>query len=177
MLASAATMQPSRIRRPGRLPGVSYVGIQRYFLTLCTCNRKKWFQDAAVVDQVRSQLTRIASDLQFAVPAHCLMPDHAHLLVEGTTPTSDLQQFVVSFKQKTGFEFAANRNTRLWQDGYYDRILRSDEATLTVVRYILENPVRAGLVARFSDYSFSGSDRYSLEELAEASSEGWSSSR
>jgi hypothetical protein len=60
----------------------------------------------------------------------------------------------------------------LWQAGYYDRILRHDEDSLTVVRYILENPVRAGLVSRFSDYPYSGSDRYSLKELAVACSQG-----
>ncbi len=44
----------------------------------------------------------------------------------------------------------------LWQEGYYERVLRSDEATETVVRYVLDNPVRAGLVQRAEDYSFSG---------------------
>jgi len=115
---------------------------------------------------------KTAADQRFAVSAYCLMPDHAHLLVEGTTAASDLRRFVGRFKQKTGFTFAAQRGARLWQDGYRDRIPRSDEATLTIVRYILENPVRAGLVARFDEYPYSGSDRYSLEELAQAVSQG-----
>lgn len=159
-------MPQRALRRPGRLPGVSYVGIQRYLLTLCTAERRTWFADARVADQVQSQLLHSAADHGFVIPVYCLMPDHAHLLVEGTTPGSDLPRFVSSFKQKSGFAFARQRPERLWQIGYHDRILRNDEATLAVVRYILENPVRAGLVARFSDYRYSGSDRYSLEELA-----------
>jgi len=94
------------------------------------------------------------------------------MLAEGTTLGSDLRRFVSSFKQNSGFTFSRERAARLWQNGYYDRVLRDDEATLTVVRYILENPVRAGLVARVSDYPYLGSDRYSLEELAIASSQG-----
>jgi putative transposase len=134
---------------------------------------RPWFVDAAVVDRVRKQLSQSAVDHSFAVPAHCLMPDHVHLLAEGTTPESDLRRFVSSFKQKSGFTFSQERHrSRLWQDGFYDRILRNDEETLTVVRYILDNPVRAGLVAKFSDYPYSGSDRYSLEELAIACSQG-----
>jgi len=128
--------------------------------------------DAALVDRVRSQLSQSAVDHCFTIPAYCLMPDHVHLRAEGTTPGADLRRFVSSFKQNSGFTFSRERAARLWQKGYYDRVLRDDEATLTVVRYILENPVRAGLVARFSDYPYAGSDRYSLEELAIASSQG-----
>jgi REP element-mobilizing transposase RayT len=125
-----------------------------------------------VVEQVRSQLSQSATEYCFAIPAYCVMPDHAHLLAEGTTFQSDLPRFVSCFKQKTGFRFSKERGARLWQDGYHDRILRDDEATLAVVRYILENPVRKKLVSRFSEYPYSGSDRYSLEELGDACSQG-----
>jgi hypothetical protein len=46
-----------------------------------------------------------------------------------------------------------------------DRVLRSDEATFDVVRYIFENPVRAGLVRSPADYPFLGSDVWSVEEI------------
>ena len=164
-------MPSLRPPRPGRLHGVSYVGKQRY-LTLCTFERHRWFEDPDVVSLVRTQFVRTAADQAFEIPAQCMMPDHAHLLAEGTTPASDLCAFMSSFKQKTGFAFATKHGQRLWQVGYYDRMLRSDEATPIVVRYILENPVRAGLVSRFSDYPYSGSDRYTLEELAAGVSQG-----
>ena len=96
------------------------------------------------------------------------MPDHLHLLVEGTTLEVDLRRFVSAFKQQTGFGFVRQYSAQLWQDGYYDRVLRSDEETPDVVRYILDNPVRAGLVALFDQYPYSGSDRYSISDLAEA---------
>jgi hypothetical protein len=50
----------------------------------------------------------------------------------------------------------------LWQEGYYERIVRNDESTLVVIRYVLENPVRAGLVARYQDYRFLGG-KYSAD--------------
>ena len=95
------------------------------------------------------------------------MPDHLHVLAAGRTETSDLIRLVCRFKQRSGFWFSKERHTRLWQPGYYDHILRDNETTLVVARYILENPVRAGLVERFSEYQFSGSSLYSLEDLAE----------
>jgi hypothetical protein len=71
-------------------------------------------------------------------------------------------------KQKSGFDFKKTRRAPLWQDGYYDRILRSDEQTIVVARYILDNPARAGLAARFDRYPFSGSNRYTMQQLADA---------
>jgi hypothetical protein len=47
-------------------------------------------------------------------------------------------------------------------------VLRGDEATLGVARYILENPVRAGLVARVEDYPFAGSMVYPIAEILAA---------
>ena len=47
-------------------------------------------------------------------------------------------------------------------------VLRDDEATLIVARYILENPVRAGLVATPESYPFSGSEVYALGEILDA---------
>ena len=46
---------------------------------------------------------------------------------------------------------------RLWDKGYYDRVLRDSEATEAVAPYILANPVRAGLVKSIEDYPFLGS--------------------
>ena len=56
---------------------------------------------------------------------------------------------------------------RLWQDGYFDRLLRREEATCEVVGYIIGNPVRAGLCSDASRYPFSGSSRYTVGELIE----------
>jgi hypothetical protein len=50
----------------------------------------------------------------------------------------------------------------------YEHTLRNDEAALSVARYILENPIRAGLVTRIEDYPYSGSSLYSIEQILEA---------
>ena len=50
-----------------------------------------------------------------------------------------------------------NYNKNLWHISYYDHILRKEEAIESVGLYILENPVRKGLVSDFSEYPFSRS--------------------
>jgi hypothetical protein len=42
----------------------------------------------------------------------------------------------------------------VWADGFHDRALRWEEQLVDVARYIVLNPVRAGLVARVGDYSY-----------------------
>lgn len=94
------------------------------------------------------------------------MPDHVHLLVQGTTEESDLRSFVKGTKQSSGRVYAAMNESRLWDDGYYDRVLRQDTDLREVARYIVWNPVRAGLAATPSEYPFVGSDLLPKEELA-----------
>jgi REP element-mobilizing transposase RayT len=92
------------------------------------------------------------------------MPDHLHLLVD-TEDDANLIGFVKRFKQTTGWWFR-NRYlagslkaspASLWHKSYYDHVLRSEEGLPQVAKYIVGNPVRAGLVESPEDYPFSGS--------------------
>ena len=69
------------------------------------------------------------------------------------------------FKQLAGYAYKVRPGGFLWQPSYYDHVLRDDEETSTAVRYVLENPVRRGLVKSFENYPFSGSEVFSVEEL------------
>ena|SRR5688572_5217848 len=145
------------LRRPRRLDGVPYVGFCRYSLRFGTHARRCLFVEPTPVNAAHQQILRTAGEDQFAVLAHCYMPDHLHLVLEGTSESSDLRRFAKVSKQRVDYVFRTQLGIRsTWQEGYYDRVLRSDEATETVVRYVLENPVRAGLVTRAEDYPYSG---------------------
>ena len=85
------------------------------------------------------------------------MPDHVHLVLEGCHESSDLRRFVKVAKQRVSYVFRTELGIpAVWQEGYYERVLRSEEATDVIVRYVLDNPVRAQLVTRAEDYPFSG---------------------
>ena len=87
------------------------------------------------------------------------MPDHLHMLVEGLAPDARFRPMVTFAKQRR----AVVAPCRLWQRGYYERVLRTDEHTLVVSAYILANPVRAGLVSSAHDYPFSFSIEHGKE--------------
>jgi len=155
-------------KRPRRLRGVSYIGMLRYSLTICTACRRDIFASADAVAAVLAQLRQLATLFEFAVVAYCFMPDHLHLLIAGQSEQSDLCEFVRRFKQVTAFAYRQAVGDDLWQPGYHERVLRDDEATLTVARYILANPVRAGLATEVGEYPFVGSEVYDAKELLTA---------
>jgi REP-associated tyrosine transposase len=152
----------------GHLGAFDYTGLYRYFLTFCTNGRHCLFINPEVVALVRSQILRSATDEQFAVVAYCFMPDHLHLLVEAQSQNADCRAFIKRAKQFAGFHYARTFGGRLWQRYGFERVLRDDEATLIVARYIIENPVRAGLVATPESYPFSGSELYALGDILAA---------
>jgi putative transposase len=154
-----------RTGNPGHLKTFDYLGLHRYSLTFCTDRRQKLFTTHDVVDLVLEQIARAAGQYQFAIIAYCFMPDHAHLLIEGRSADSDAKEFIVRAKQYSGFHHKKARRSRLWQRYGFEHVLQDDELTLVVAKYILENPIRAGLVGRVEDYPFVGSLMYGLRDL------------
>src|SRR5687767_4703273 len=154
--------------RPPRLPDFPYVGKYTYFLTTCTVRRQPVLRDEPVARMVVAQIRRTSRQFSFALLAYCVMPDHVHLLVAGRSDTSDLRRFVKRLKQSTGQLFAHHAQQPLWQEGYYDRVLRPEEAEAMIARYIIENPVRAGLVQNARDYPYLGSDAWPIDEIVDA---------
>jgi REP element-mobilizing transposase RayT len=140
-----------------RLKAFEYRGPYRYFLTICTRERQRLFVVPDTVNPVVLQLRRAATATGMAVLAYCIMPDHMHALAEGTVATADFCEFVRRFKQASSFRHARVHGTGLWQRSYFERVLRADEDSVQIARYVLENPVRAGLAANALAYPFSGS--------------------
>jgi len=114
---------------------------------------------------VTAQLVHVADVERFFVIAYCFMPDHLHALVKGTDRASDFRRFVRLFKQRSAFHWKRRYGQILWQRSYFEHVLRDDEAMLGVARYILDNPVRAGLVNRPEQYPYLGSLTMTVPEL------------
>jgi putative transposase len=154
--------------RPPRLARFEYVGRYSYFLTICTHERSAIFRNEEWARLVIAQFRRTATTFSFAILAYCVMPDHVHLLLAGRSEGADLRRFVKRVKQSVGQRYANRTKQRLWQEGYFDHVLRPGESEASMAKYIIENPVRAGLVAVATDYPYSGSDVWTVQEIAAA---------
>ena len=123
-----------------------------YLLTANTAGRQPVFGDFALGRLVVSQF-RIADEMGFANSlAWVVMPDHFHWLIELKRGSlSELMQRAKSLSTKS-VNLSTGRKTRLWQSGFHDRALRREEDLVKLARYIVANPLRAGLVQKLGDY-------------------------
>ena len=151
--------------RPPRLAGFSYTGCHRYFLTICTLQKLEHFRVEGLVNDVWLQFLRTSKERHFVISAYCFMPDHVHFLVEGTSDAADFRRFVSEAKQRGAHAARPWVRGRLWQAGYFDRILREDDNAYDVARYIVQNPVRAGLATSPGEYPFLGSTILPTDDL------------
>ncbi|MDI2594607.1 transposase [Pseudomonas sp. N3-W] len=130
-----------------------YVEANRiYLLTTNTLDRKSVFESLTlgrlVVEQFRSAEEQgWANSLAWVV-----MPDHFHWLIELQQGSlSELMQKTKSLSTRA-VNMATGRKGSLWQQGYHDRALRREEDLVELARYVVANPLRAGLVERLGDY-------------------------
>src|SRR5688572_20771566 len=144
------------LRRTGRLPGFDYQGHFVYALTLCAFAAAPRFVDARVVQEAHRIFCEAAERWRFQILAHCFMPNHLHLVVYGVEENADLRRFVHDVKQRSGYWHSQQKGARLWQESYFDNIVRDEESVARQVCYVLNNPVRAGLVNRWDEWPHSG---------------------
>jgi len=87
--------------------------------------------------------------------AYVLMPDHFHWLIQ-LHKDADITSSVSRVKSVSAHSINKylGGNARVWQRSFYDHALRKEEDLIHVARYIVANPLRAGLVKSLSEYSF-----------------------
>ena len=138
----AADLRKGRVSEVGRI----------YLLTTVTEGRNPLFTDWRVGRWVVGEMRAEHESGWVESLAWVLMPDHLHWLValrEGSLDT-------LMRRVKSRSAIAIRRNVggtgRVWQKGYHDHAARADEDVRALARYVVANPLRAGLVQSLRDY-------------------------
>jgi len=126
-------------------------------ITLCLLSPREGFRAAAVVEVFMSALARTLHQHGCRAPAYCFMPNHLHLLVEGVGAEADMWLALVHFKRVTGAWLEQHRRIGQWQSGFDARPKDPTTSLRRAAEYVINNPVRAGLVRDWRDYPFTGS--------------------
>jgi putative transposase len=152
-------------RRSIRLPAWDYRSPGYYFVTMCTHQRECLFADAEFCDVAANALRRIleqAHAAHIALDEWVVMPNHVHLILifvdypaqaelsarrEGFANAAAGSLGVVVGRYKTAVTTRINnlRRTpggRVWQRGYYERIIRNEREWWATQAYIRQNPLR-----------------------------------
>lgn len=142
--------------------GIRRLGIDRvmagpaYAVTVGTRDRVPVFDDIPFGRECARLLRDACERTGVGLGAYCLMPDHACLILRLESRTS-LPAIVTAWKSLC----AQARRQRggaaaFWERGYAERELPGAEAVRLATRYVLEKPVRAGLVVQVRDYPLCG---------------------
>ena len=150
---------------PKHLPDFPYIGKLSYALEFTTEQRALLLRERPAIELVVQQFLRAARERGFVIAMHCLMPDHAHLLVDGERDDSDCLAFIKAAKQYSAYYFKRAYDQRLWQRYGHERFIRDEMERALTIRYLLANPVKAGLVGDPREYHGLGSERHTIEAL------------
>ena len=136
-----------------RLPDYDYTGDADVHLTLCA-DRGRPFNNTLVADMVCASVERSSGICGYRLFGFCLMPDHVHVLLSpGWDSECPLEDWLQRFKSFTTNEFTKlGGQAPLWQRSAYDHVCRKQETAERVLTYIVNNPVRSGLVECWMDW-------------------------
>jgi REP element-mobilizing transposase RayT len=125
-----------------------------YLVTVATHQRTPLFQEFAagrlVVNTLHHQHhTGIVNSLAFVV-----MPDHLHWLVQirERHSLSRILQFTKAMSARRINVLRDGAGMPVWQSGFHDHAVREEEDLRDLARYVITNPLRAGLVTAIGDY-------------------------
>lgn len=132
-----------------------------YHVVLRGINRQQIFED----DEDYNKFIEVLSDCKaksgFKCPAYCLMGNHIHLLIKtGDEPLGQVFRRIGA-RYVYWYNFKYARSGHLFQDRYKSAAVEDEAYLLSAVRYIHNNPVKAGIVRGASSYRWSSERSYS----------------
>ena len=127
-------------------------------------NRTRIVEDTIDCDVFTSLLRRVARRWKWRLYAFCLMPNHYHVVVAAKLEHLSRGMHALNGPHATRFNRRHGRSGHLFQERYDARLIDGDEYVEAACRYVLHNPVRAGVVDHALDWPWSGGEaRHALD--------------
>jgi REP element-mobilizing transposase RayT len=142
-----------KIDRPPRLRRV-YQRDPIFFVTFNTWNHQQLLASDSVHQALKAYCIRGIEMGRVWVGRYVIMPDHVHLFVRGVGEF-DLGIWIRGLRRAMSKHMISNE-TYLWQDGFFDHVIRQKESFADKCEYVMMNPVRAGLVTSYEQWPFQG---------------------
>ena len=120
----------------------------------------EWLRDDIIAEIVKYSLF-FQDKNEYNLLCYCIMPNHVHILIKPILKSEGKPYplFPIMQKHKSYTAVEANkilnRNGKFWQRGYYDHYVRDEKEYFNIIRYILNNPVKAGFVEKYKDWEYS----------------------
>ena len=147
---------PNRAFHLPRLPREYYQGDAVVHWTLPISHRREGWLDERFHAAFRELTLHTAAREGLACPTYCLMPDHLHLVWMGLRLDSDQLNGMAFLRTYLEPKLAPEK----FQHQAHDHVLKEDDrrrnAFARVCHYVLENPVKDGIVKQPDEWPFGG---------------------
>lgn len=121
-------------------------------------NRTRIVEDAIDCGAFTSLLQRVARRWEWRLYAYCLMPNHHHVVADATLEHLSRGMHALNGPHASRFNRRHCRSGHLFQERFDARLIESEAYLEEACRYVLDNPVRAGLVQHALDWPWSGGE-------------------
>ena len=123
-----------------------------YFVTTVTHRRQPVFLDLYCARDLVHCIKQIHESNRVVSLSWVIMPDHFHWLVQLNDPV--LSEVMNELKGMSSRKINQRLGVggKLWQKSYFDRATRDGEDIREVARYIVANPLRAGIAGNIDEY-------------------------
>jgi REP element-mobilizing transposase RayT len=114
-----------------------------------------WLRRTDVADLV-AEAIHYRDGAEYELDAYCIMPNHVHLLIGVQRFNTCLNAILQSLKAYTARKCNTllTRQGPFWHHESYDHVIRDGPELDRVVRYIIKNPVAAGLCKNWEDWTW-----------------------
>ncbi len=128
---------------------------QIYHVVSRTWQRRQVFSDWKYANAACRSFTCTKTLKDSSLLCWVLMPDHAHWLVQ-LGEIDSLSELIGRMKSLSAMEVrtCAGHQGSIWYPGFYERAIRKNDDLLDVARYIVANPLRAGLSKSVKQYPY-----------------------
>lgn len=119
--------------------------------------KQKIFLEKSDYDYFLRKLSIYKNKHAIKILSYCLMPNHFHLFVNQTTEEQTISKFISGITNSftKGINTKYNKTGVLFDGKTKSKLIEDDSYFKWVIKYILENPVKAKIVKRFDEYNFS----------------------
>jgi len=134
-----------------------------YHIMIRGINREEIFKNSIYKVKILEIIKEIKEDIEFFIIAYCVMDNHMHLLIYANE--NDLANVMkrINVKYAMYYNRLEKRYGYVFQNRFRSEAVENDRYLLGVIRYIHNNPVKAGICRNISDYCWSSARDYITE--------------
>jgi len=131
-----------------------------HHVTARIINRDFWLKDVKIKALFLQTLSKTSLKFDTKIIAYCIMDNHFHLVLQsGKIRISKFMQTLLSsFALK--YNYLKRRKGHVFESRFNSFLIDKESYLMGVIKYVLENPVRAGIVQTPADYTWSSYNKY-----------------